>query len=95
MFICHFISQSFTSNAFLLIQILGTVTVFSFSVASWHSPGPRLISSVEILANFINLHFCHCADLASSFVHYTTNDVWHVYPCGSVWTSAFRWFIFF
>ena len=32
-FTCHFISQSFASYVFFFIQILGTVTVFSFSIA--------------------------------------------------------------
>ena len=29
----------------------------------------------------INLPFCRCVSLASSFVYYTTSDVWHVHPC--------------
>ena len=35
-------------------------------------PWRRLIWLVEILANWINLPFCHCASLASSFVFYTS-----------------------
>ena len=67
----------------------------------------RRISLIEILTVLINLPFCRCASLASSFAYFTTSDVWHVHSCRTwrsgnltspfdwcvVWTSAFRRFM--